>query len=241
MSRWSQDRSRRQTAGKDSPGDARAFYRGIDVRPVDFTAALNAADPLRADPPMHPSYEDRPGAPDRVFASVDDETYEHLVSAWMAALRDAGAERADVLHLHHLTPLNEAARRLAPHVPVLGHIHGTELLMLEAIAAGPPANWRYADAWARTAATVGGGNAAISSSPRHRRSHARAARSESAMSALPSCRMGLIHHSFTHARLIARRCGGACWSSSRADGVQARLLAQSATQRINSLPSRRVR
>ena len=132
----------------DSPGDARAFYAGIDVRPVDFTAALSAVDPLRADPPMHPSYEDRPGAPDRVFASVDDETYEHLVSAWMAALRDAGAERADVLHLHHLTPLNEAARRLAPHVPVLGHIHGTELLMLEAIAAGPPANWRYADVWA---------------------------------------------------------------------------------------------
>ena len=134
---------------EDSPGDARAFYSGIDVRPVDFTAALSAADPLRADPPLHPSYEDRPGAPDRIFASVDDETYEHLVSAWMAALRDAGAERADVLHLHHLTPLNEAAHCLAPHVPVLGHIHGTELLMLEAIEAGPPANWRYAEVWAR--------------------------------------------------------------------------------------------
>jgi glycosyltransferase involved in cell wall biosynthesis len=132
----------------DSPGDARAFYVGIDVRPVDFTSALSAADPLRADPPMHPSYEDRPGAPDRVFTSVDDETYEHLVSAWMDALRAAGAERADVLHLHHLTPLNEAAHRLAPHVPILGHIHGTELLMLEAIAAGPPATWRYADVWA---------------------------------------------------------------------------------------------
>jgi glycosyltransferase involved in cell wall biosynthesis len=132
-----------------NPGDARAFYSGIDVRPVDFAAALSAADPLRANPPMHPSYEDRPGAPDRVFASVDDETYEHLVSAWMDALRDAGAERADVLHLHHLTPLNEAAHRLAPHVPVLGHIHGTELLMLEAIESGPPASWRYADVWAQ--------------------------------------------------------------------------------------------
>jgi glycosyltransferase involved in cell wall biosynthesis len=67
----------------------------------------------------------------------------------MDALRDAGAEHADVLHLHHLTPLNEAAHRLAPHVPILGHIHGTELLMLEAIAAGPPASWRYADVWAQ--------------------------------------------------------------------------------------------
>jgi glycosyltransferase involved in cell wall biosynthesis len=133
----------------DNPGDARAFYKGIDVRPVDFTSALSAADPLRADPPLHPSYEDRPGAPDRIFAAVDDESYERQVSAWMAALRDAGAERADVLHLHHLTPLNEAAHRLAPHIPVLGHIHGTELLMLEAIAAGPPASWRYADVWAQ--------------------------------------------------------------------------------------------
>jgi glycosyltransferase involved in cell wall biosynthesis len=132
-----------------NPGDARAFYRGIDVRPVDFASALNATDPLRADPPLHPSYEDRSGAPDRIFAAVDDETYEHQVSAWMAVLRDAGAERADVLHLHHLTPLNEAARRLVPHVPVFGHIHGTELLMLEAIAAGPPATWRYAEVWAQ--------------------------------------------------------------------------------------------
>src|SRR5262245_20985847 len=60
----------------DSPGDARVFYSGIDVRPVDFAAALSAADPLRADPPLHPSYEDRPGAPDRIFAAVDDESYE---------------------------------------------------------------------------------------------------------------------------------------------------------------------
>ena len=82
---------------------------------------------------MHPSYEDRPGTPDRVFARVDDETYEHLVATWMRALRSAGAAEADILHLNHLTPLNEAAARLAPHTPVVGHIHGTELLMLEAI------------------------------------------------------------------------------------------------------------
>jgi glycosyltransferase involved in cell wall biosynthesis len=132
----------------DHPGDAAQFFKGLDIHPLDCTAALQGADPLRATPPLPPSFEDRPGAPDRVFASVDDATYEHQVRAWMAALRAAGAERADVLHLHHLTPLNEAARRLAPQIPVLGHIHGTELLMLEAIEAGPPATWRYADAWA---------------------------------------------------------------------------------------------
>ena len=60
----------------------------------------------------------------------------------------AGAREADVLHLHHLTPINEAAARVAPDVPVVGQIHGTELLMLETIDAGPPVHWRYAERWA---------------------------------------------------------------------------------------------
>src|SRR3954447_12961862 len=56
-------------------GDARRFYRDLDLHEVDFTDALQATDPL--DPPgtaapMHPSFEDRPDAPDRVFACLDD-------------------------------------------------------------------------------------------------------------------------------------------------------------------------
>src|SRR4051795_11532948 len=130
------------------PGDARRFYAGLDVRPVDFTAALTAPDPLLADPPFHPSYEDRPGAPDRIMCSLDDHAYEHQVGAWAGRLAAADAAGADVLHLHHLTPLNEAAERIAPDVPVVAHLHGTELLMLERIAAGAPASWTHADAWA---------------------------------------------------------------------------------------------
>jgi glycosyltransferase involved in cell wall biosynthesis len=129
------------------PGDAREFYAGLDVRPHDFTRALDAPDPMRADPPMHPSYEDRPGAVDRVFASLDDDEYERQVVAWCRALQSVGAARADVLHLHHLTPLNEAAARVAPRVPVVGHLHGTELLMLEAIE-NDPGRWEHAAAWA---------------------------------------------------------------------------------------------
>jgi glycosyltransferase involved in cell wall biosynthesis len=53
-----------------------------------------------------------------------------------------------VLHLHHLTPMNEAAARAFPDVPVVGHLHGTELLMLNAIEEGPPAGWSYATQWA---------------------------------------------------------------------------------------------
>ena len=128
------------------PGDARAFYRGLDLHAVDFTAALDADDPLLADPPFHPSFEDRPGAPDRVFASLDDDVAEHLTAAWARALTAAGARDADVLHLHHLTPINAAAARVAPDVPVVGHLHGTELLMLEAIEAEPE-RWAHAQAW----------------------------------------------------------------------------------------------
>ena len=103
-----------------SPGNAHLFFAGLDLCAVDATAALQAADPLWADPPFHPSYEDRPGAPDRVFARVDDATYAHLVTAWTCILREAGAAEADLLHLHHLTPLHEAAQCVAPQVPSRG-------------------------------------------------------------------------------------------------------------------------
>jgi glycosyltransferase involved in cell wall biosynthesis len=122
------------------PGDAETFYDGLDVHAVDFTGAQA---------PMQPSYEDRPGASDRCFALVDDAEYHAHVAAWEQALRDADVGSFDVLLLNHLTPLNEAAMRLAPDIPVVGHLHGTELLMLEQISAGAPAHWHHADAWAR--------------------------------------------------------------------------------------------
>jgi glycosyltransferase involved in cell wall biosynthesis len=134
-------------------GDARSFYAGLDLQVVDFSAALRGPDPMNPRDaghvaPMHPSYEDRPGAPDRVFAALDDLELERQVRAWGRALRDGGALGADVLHLHHLTPINEAAQRLAPSTPVVGQLHGTELLMLERIEAGAPARWRFAARWA---------------------------------------------------------------------------------------------
>jgi glycosyltransferase involved in cell wall biosynthesis len=134
-------------------GDALNFYKGLDLQVVDFSGALREPDPARPRgagrfAPMHPSYEDRKGAPDRVFAALDDLELERQVRAWGAALRNAGAHEADLLHLHHLTPINEAAHRLVPRTPVVGQLHGTELLMLEQIEAGPPAGWRFAERWA---------------------------------------------------------------------------------------------
>ena len=127
--------------------NAETFFKGLDVHALDYTAAIDAPDPLLADPPMHPSYEDRPGAPDRVFAKVDDAAYEHVVAAWQTALAEAGAADADLLHLSHLTPMHEAAIRSFPDVPRIAHLHGTEMLMLNDIREGPPAGWEYADAW----------------------------------------------------------------------------------------------
>ncbi len=132
-------------------GDAHSFYG--EAQAVSFDLALASNAPLQfhgrvGNAPLHPSYEDRPGAPDVVFAMLDDRDYERQVDAWGRELVRAGAPEADVLHLHHLTPINEAAARVAPNVPVVGQIHGTELLMLERIAADPHAGWRYGQRWA---------------------------------------------------------------------------------------------
>src|SRR6266542_1981253 len=131
------------------PTDAASFFAGIDVQALDYSPALELAEPLAAPVPFQPSYEDRPDAPDRIFAAVDDAAYERLVTAWIELLAGAAAGAADLLHLHHLTPANEAAARGFPALPVLGQLHGTELAMLRLIAAGAPPGWRYARAWDR--------------------------------------------------------------------------------------------
>ncbi len=131
------------------PTHAASFFAGIDVHALDYSPALELAEPLAAPVPFQPSYEDRPDAPDRIFAAVADPAYERLVAAWIELLARAGAGAADLLHLHHLTPANEAAARGFPALPVLGQLHGTELAMLRRIEAGAPPGWRYAGAWGR--------------------------------------------------------------------------------------------
>jgi glycosyltransferase involved in cell wall biosynthesis len=134
-------------------GLAPSFYAGLDPHTVDFTPAIGSPDPLRyrgaaGTGPIHGSYEERPGAVDPVLASLDADDFELQVEAWSAALAEAASPGIDVLYLHHLTPLNEAAARVLPEVPVVGHIHGTELLMLETIEAGAPESWTHAGEWA---------------------------------------------------------------------------------------------
>jgi glycosyltransferase involved in cell wall biosynthesis len=133
--------------------DAAAFYDGLDVRSVDFTPALASAQPLdyvgpACTAPIHGSFENRLDAPDAVLTSLDADQLELQVEAWSRRLEAAAAGGVDRLYLHHLTPLNEVAARVLPDVPIIGHIHGTELLMLEEIEQGPPAAWEHAQEWA---------------------------------------------------------------------------------------------
>ena len=117
--------------------NAATFFAGVDVAPADFTPALEAFDrgddPMAAEIPLHPSFEDRAGAPDRLFASLDDREAERQVAAWQRLLAEGGAAQAAIAHLHHLTPQHDALARVAPSLPVVAHLHGTELKMLDGI------------------------------------------------------------------------------------------------------------
>jgi glycosyltransferase involved in cell wall biosynthesis len=145
------------TGSLGGPGDdgyAPEFFAPLPVTAVDYTPAMDSwrggGDPFAAQVPLHPSYEDREGAPDRVYASVDDADFERQVAAWSRALVEGGLASARVAHLHHLTPVSEAVHRLRPELPVVVTLHGTEMNMLEAIERGNPAaqRWTYAQQWA---------------------------------------------------------------------------------------------
>lgn len=113
---------------------APTFFGDLDVHPLDFTAAVDehraGRSALLAPVPMHPSYEDRVGAPDPVLAAVDPSELGHLAAVWEAPFVAAGAGAASVLHLHHLTPQLDMAVRRWPSAPVVAHLHGTELNFL---------------------------------------------------------------------------------------------------------------
>lgn len=145
-----------------SSSDAETFFGNLPLSTVDFTPAFEAwqhgEDPLDQPVPLHASYEDKPGAPDRVFTAVSPELAARQVDSWRRLFLSMGSFHPEVLHLHHLTPLHDAAEQVWPEVPVVTHLHGTELLMLEHVeqyggaggkgsAIGLSSAWRYAAYW----------------------------------------------------------------------------------------------
>jgi D-inositol-3-phosphate glycosyltransferase len=120
------------------PGErtnAQSFFAGIDVHALDYGPAVAAygagSDPIAEPVPMHPSFEDRPGVPDRIFSSVSPALGDHLVDAWARFISQALDTPPEVLHLHHLSPLQEACRRLYPDAPLVTHLHGTDMKMID--------------------------------------------------------------------------------------------------------------
>ena len=133
------------------PGSAthgKTFFGGLDIQALDFTEAATwfeqGRDSMAAPVPFHPSFEDRPGVPDRVFASLDDDAYHRQVAVWQSLLKRVGMP--DLYHLHHLTPVNDAVAALGAR-PTVVHLHGTELKMLAEIRRGSGERWEYAAEW----------------------------------------------------------------------------------------------
>jgi glycosyltransferase involved in cell wall biosynthesis len=107
------------------------------VQHLDYSDAVRVfgagGSAVSAPVPMHPSYEDREDAPDVVFSAVPAELAGHLSSVWETPFRAAGADRAQVFHLHHLTPQHDLVGRCWPRGAVVAHLHGTEMKFLQAI------------------------------------------------------------------------------------------------------------
>ncbi len=128
------------TGSLGDPGEdshAPTFFAGTPVQYLDYSDAVRAfgagGSALSAPIPMHPSYEDREDAPDVVFSAVPAELAGHLSSVWETPFRAAGADRAHVIHLHHLTPQHDAVGRCWPRGAVVAHLHGTEIKFLQAV------------------------------------------------------------------------------------------------------------
>jgi glycosyltransferase involved in cell wall biosynthesis len=116
---------------------AATFFEGLHVEVADYTPAferfVRGGDQLVGPVPFHGSFEDREGASDPVFAALGPEQAEAQVSAWEGVFERAGFGDVDVIHLHHLTPMHEAAARLWPDRALVTHLHGTELKMLDRV------------------------------------------------------------------------------------------------------------
>ncbi len=131
-----------------SSSHAATFFRGLNVEALDFTAAAKrfeqGRDPMAAPVPFHPSFEDRPDVPDRVFPSLNNDLYLRQVAAWRSLLKRVGVP--DLYHVHHLTHVNDAVTGVADR-PIVAHLHGTELKMLAYIRHGGMERWEHAAEW----------------------------------------------------------------------------------------------
>ncbi len=121
------------------PGHAATFYSGLDVAAYDYNpaaAAFQNGEDAQHHPnfPFHPSYEDRGEVPDRMFSAVSPSATANLTHAWTRHLVRNRSSDTQLVHLHHLSHLQAAARAAYGGVPTLTTLHGTELKQMEGMA-----------------------------------------------------------------------------------------------------------
>jgi D-inositol-3-phosphate glycosyltransferase len=139
-------------------GDASKFYGSLCRHKVDYDSGFDAyregKDPMQIECPIHPSYEDKDGVPDRSFGRVSPKVTRHLEDRWTHHLRTFGFQHADVIHLNHLTPMQASARRAARNVPVVATMHGTEIKFWQLLTgeSGEGRLLKYASFWRRNMA-----------------------------------------------------------------------------------------
>ncbi len=125
----------------DPQHEARTFYGEIPLTLADYTEAWqgfeNGKNPISPewDVPFHPSYEDKPGVPDRAFYKVNPDEYSALRRSWEVLLQGIYRDfQPDLIHLHHLNHMHLAAAEVFQDVPRASQLHGTEIKMLENLA-----------------------------------------------------------------------------------------------------------
>lgn len=121
----------------DPQHNAKVFYQNLPMTEVNYTEALHGFrkgfNPIsnKWPVPFHPSYEDKPGVPDRVFYKVNQAELANLVRCWQKLLVDVSQRfQPDVMHLHHLNHMHIAAEKITSILKVV-HLHGTEIKMWE--------------------------------------------------------------------------------------------------------------
>ena len=138
-------------------GNAAGFFTDLASHTLDYSAShawwTEGIDPMSHHRPIHASYEDKPDVPDRIFFSLDDGAFQRQVASWRRHLSTPNGRAAagvpDVVHLHHLTPVHEAARSIWPVTPIVTHLHGTELKMLALARARGGERHRWTKPWVR--------------------------------------------------------------------------------------------
>lgn len=152
-SRWEPTLFAGSLGTRADSSNAERFFSGVRCESLDYSPARTdwrrGADAMAGSVPMFASYEHKAGVPDRIFFDLDDDAFDRQVVSWTRFLTTHATGPPSVVHLHHLTPMHEAVNAVWPGVPIVTHLHGTELKMLASVGdeTARPRAWRWEREW----------------------------------------------------------------------------------------------